>query len=371
MQSNFTLSFIRSSMNLYISKQFLLCLGIVVLVLFSVICFFECIEKIRTSIGHADVSLGFFVSVTLLRLPQYLLDFMPFIFFLANLLNFWKLNHNNEIIALRATGVSGAQLAFGNFLTCVFIGVLSLLIFNPLAASCNTRYNILEEKVLKKNHQQLSIASTGFWLREVKGNKKNIFHAKEFELKNKVFYTVTIYEFNVDNQFVKRIDAKKAELIDQNWRLLDVVEWVNNTQTFHSVMDIPTELTFQKIQNSAISPKHIPFWQIPACMDQLEKNGMSTLGYSVYWHRLWAEIFLLGVMSVLAVGFCLQNARYHKVSKLITAALISGFFIHFLSKIIYAYGEAERLAPVLSAWLPPLIVGFLGIAYLMHVDEKT
>jgi lipopolysaccharide export system permease protein len=75
-------------------------------------------------------------------------------------------------------------------------------------------------------------------------------------------------------------------------------------------------------------------------------------------------------MSVLAVGFCLPNPRYHSTSRLIGLALISGFIIHFFNNIIHAYGLADRLPAFWAAWLPPIVTGFLGVGYLMHAEEN-
>lgn len=367
-----SLIYLKSTANVYVSRQFLIWLSITILALTSVISLFECIEKLRILMGRSDIALDAIIELSLLRLPQHLIDFMPFIFFIANLLALWKLNQNNEIIALRSAGVSALQLAFGCFITSVLMSIMCLIVLNPIAASCNGRYVMLEQKIHKQNQQSLVISSTGFWMKESTEKKRTIFHAKAFTLKEHTFHCVTLYEFESDDHYTKRIEAKNAELQDGKWHLIDVDVFEKGKHIHHyPMLDRPTDLTFQKIKEYAIPPNQIPFWRFKDTLRHLHKNGMSTLPYDLFWNRLWAEIALLGAMTVLAVGFCLKNPRHKGTASLVLMAVITGFCLHFLNKIIHAYGDAERLTPFWSAWIPPIVTLLLGIGYLIHSEETA
>ena len=333
--------------------------------------FFEAIETLRRAMSRPDASLGVVVELTLLILPQRFIELLPFIVFLASLLSLWRLNQLQEITALRAMGVSGGQLALGLCVTAIMIGATSLLVLNPIAASFNARHSVLEERILKRNHQSLSISDTGFWLKETGNTQKTIFHADSFLLNQLTFQNVTFYEFSLGDHFKQRIDAKEAKLMAGKWLLKDVRVWSEGTIVeTHNEQYRPTELTLEKIQRSSLQPNQLPFWRIPDFIKQQRKNGMSSLIYEVYWHRLWAEIALLGVMSVLAVGFCLPNPRYHATGRIIGLALMAGFLVHFINNIIHAYGLGDRLTAFWAAWLPPLVTGLIGIGYLMHAEEN-
>eukprot|EP01035_Chromulina_nebulosa_P021046 gene21046-27272_t len=319
---------------------------------------------------HPDASLGLVLELTLLVLPQRFIELLPFIVFLASLLSLWRLNQLNEITAIRSLGISGGQLALGLCVTTILVGAISLLVLNPIAAHLNARHNTIEERSLKYNHQRLSISHTGFWLKTIENEQKTIFHSDSFSLHDRTFKNVTFYEFDINNQFKHRIDATEATLLDGKWLLKNVQTWQENkVLVVDKEQYRPTDLTLEKIQQSTIQPNQLPFWLIPAFIRQQQQNGMSTLLYDVYWHRLWAELALLGVMSVLAVGFCLPNSRYHATGRLIGLALISGFVIHFFNNIIHAYGLADRLSAFWAAWLPPIVTGFLGVATLSVAND--
>jgi lipopolysaccharide export system permease protein len=358
--------------NLYVSRHFIVWLMLCVLGLTVIIGFFEGIETLRRCMNRPDVPLSFVLELTLLRLPQHVIELLPFIVFLASLLSLWRLSLGSEIIALRAAGISGGQLAFGMATTAFTIGTIALFVLNPLSAALNARYSALEESVLKRNHHRMAIASTGFWLKEVVENKKVIFHAGEFNVKDRFFKDVTFYDYDKKDQFVKRVDAKEAELVEAKWILKNVIEWHDGKiKASHDVLDRPTTLTFDKIQKNTIRPEQMPFWRIPSFIRHLKNNGLSTVLYDVYFQRLWAEVALLSVMAVLAVGFCLPSPRFHATSRLIIMALLSGFAIHFLNNIVQALGLAGRLTPFLAAWIPPLVTGLFGVSYLLHAEEKA
>jgi len=365
------LRYLKSSSNVYVARNFLVWLGITALALLVIVGFFEAIEMLRRVMSRPDASLGIVLELTLLVLPQRFIELLPFIVFIASLLSLWRLNQLQEITALRAMGVSGGQLALGLCITAVMIGASSLLVLNPIAASFNARHSALEERILKRNHQRLTISPTGFWLKEADDTEKTIFHAESFSLHDRTFKNVTFYEFDLKDCFKNRVDAREATLMDGKWVLRDVCAWREGAVLEkHNEQYRPTGLTLEKIQRSTIQPNQLPFWRIPAFIRQQQKNGLSTLFYEVYWHRLWAEIALLGVMSVLAVGFCLPSSRHHATGRMIGLALITGFMIHFFNNIIHAYGTGDRLTAFWAAWLPPLITGLLGVGYLMHAEES-
>ncbi len=366
-----SLQYLKSSSNVYVSTNFLVWLGITTLSLLVIIGFFEGIELLRRLINHPNASLGFVLELTLLILPQRFIELLPFMVFLATLLSLWRLNQLNEIIAIRSLGISGSQLALGLFLTSICVGGVSLFILNPIAASLNVRHNTLQERVLKKNNQRLNISHTGFWLKTIENNQKIIFHSDSFSLNDRTFHNSTFYEFDANDRYVQRIDAKQATLLDGKWVLKEPYTFKQGVLTkIEKEVDRPTNLTFEKIQRSTIEPNQIPFWRLPAFIQQQKKNGMSTLIYTMYWHRLWAELVLLGVMSVLAVGFCLPNPRYHATGRLIGLALISGLAIHFFNNIIHAFGLGDRLPAFWAAWLPPFVTGLFGVGYLLHAEEN-
>jgi lipopolysaccharide export system permease protein len=366
------LYYLKSSASFYVSKNFLVWLGITALALLVIVGLFEAIETLRRAMSRPEATLGVVLELTLLVLPQRLVELMPFLVFLASLLSLWRLNQSHEITALRAMGVSGGQLALGLFVTAILIGSSSLFVLNPIAAGFNARHSALEERILKHNHQSLTISHTGFWLKTTENTQKTIFHADSFSLNERTFQNVTFYEFDLNDQFKQRIDVEEATLLEGKWLLRKAYVWREGAVLkSHDELYRPTDLTFEKIQRSTIQPNQLPFWRIPALIRLQHKNGMSALKYEVYWHRLWAEIALLGVMSVLAVGFCLPNPRYHATGRIIGIALISGFLIHFFNNIIHAYGLGDRLTAFWSAWIPPLVTGLLGVGYLMHAEENS
>ncbi|MDP5012710.1 MAG: LptF/LptG family permease, partial [Alphaproteobacteria bacterium] len=152
------LRYLSSSANVYVSRNFLVWLGITALALLVIVGFFETIELLRRVMSHPNASLSIIFELTLLVLPQRFIELLPFIVFLASLLSLWRLNQLHEITALRAMGVSGGQLALGLCITAIMIGASSLLVLNPIAASFNSRHNALEERILKHNQQHLTIS---------------------------------------------------------------------------------------------------------------------------------------------------------------------------------------------------------------------
>ncbi len=63
--------------------------------------------KILAWPGNGEPELWHYVT---LRIPQLIARFLPYSVLLATLFTFWPLNHNSEVIAMRAAGLSAHQI---------------------------------------------------------------------------------------------------------------------------------------------------------------------------------------------------------------------------------------------------------------------
>ena len=181
---------------LYIAKQFIFWLGIVVISVLFVVGIFDFIELLRRSIGRPYISSSIVMEITLLRSPNYLQLFYPFIIMIASLITLWRLNHTQEIIAIRSLGLSAFQIILSMLASVALVSAVNLVIFNPLSAITQKRADRIYDTLFKRSgDSQLSVSDSGVWLRETKDDAARIIRVGSYNSDH--FSNLNIYE--IDN----------------------------------------------------------------------------------------------------------------------------------------------------------------------------
>ncbi len=336
----------------------------------AIVSFFEMAELLRRSMSHPQISFPLIAEMIILKLPQHIEKLLPFVVFFSSILGLWRLNHTQEMTAARTSGVSIWQIVIGLSLSIMIMGLIHLVFLNPLSAAMTARLNQLESKVFSNSQSHdLTISTTGLWLKESNKEASSIFHSNSFDFSNNKFQNVSFYDFDDKGQYVGRCDAQLASLTQGAWELTGVVYWnKENMQQTYQTLRRPSDLTLNKIQESYASPETLSFWKISQYIEILEKTGLSSLKYRLYWHTQLANLGLMVSMLFLAATFCLHPVRYRNVPQLIAGGVLIGFIIHFMSDVIYALGLAEKIPIFLAAWMPALVTLMLSTTFLIHQE---
>lgn len=357
-------------LTLYLIRIYLTWFGITVGGILFIISVFEGTELLRRAVGRSYIPFTRILEMILLSLPGHFQVLLPFLVFITTLIVFWRLNQTHELIIIRSVGISVWQMV-GTFLgLALTIGVLNLTIMNPLSSAMNARRDHLNSKYFNTSPYKFSVSESGVWLRESYNDRQIIINAHHMDLKQGIFYNGTFYIFDKFSEFKERLDADKIILKDQKWHLESVHKWdKKNIHKTLPIMILPTHLTIEKIQNSYTNPETISFWKLPKFIALLEESGMSSLSYRLYWHSQISKLGLMIALILVSVVFSLHPIRQGRTGALLGMAFISGFLVHFMSDIIYAYGLSGRLPVILAAWASPLLVVLLSSSALLRLED--
>lgn len=365
------MTYIFSTLNLYFCRVFLGWLGTCALVIGTVISLFEGSEFIRRSMGKAYIGLPVIFEMVALKLPNHFQTLMPFITLSAAMVTFYRLNHTHQIVAVRSSGLSVWQLLRG-LLTCVFLlGLMQLIILNPLGAATSNRLANLDAFYFSGVSNRIAISEAGLWLKEVTPDRQSIIHSVHVQPKSKIFNTVTFHNFHPNGSYQTRIDAASATLQTGYWDLANATVWQgeDGISKTHPEMKIPTSLTIEKIQDSNTAPEAISFWSLPKFIDVLDRSGLSSIEYRLYWHGQIAKIGMMMAMLLLAAAFGIRPIRQGKTTFYVAMGIGSGFTLYFLNDIVYALGLGGQVPILLAAWTPTLIMTLLSLTLLLHLED--
>ena len=159
-------------------------------------------------------------------------------------------------------------------------------------------------------------------------------------------------------------------LKDGYWEIQDA--WMNFDQKPPERMpyyQIPTNLTFGKIQESLAAPNTISFWELPRFIRTLKAIGLPPGRHQLEYQKILAQPMLLCAMVAFAAAFSLRMSRRGNVLALIISGVVVGSVVYTLNNIVIALGITQTLPMGLAAWAIPLAALAISSAALLHLED--
>ena len=361
------------TLNRYIATRTVKAILIAFIVVISVIMLVDFVEATRNLDAGTELSSGEILFLTALKAPQLIEETIPFVILFGVMGALNALNKRSELIVLRASGLSAWRFLVPAIIVTAMIGVFWSALLNPLAS----RALDMRENLLAATYKDgdTSVQSQDIWLRDGSEYEQTVIYAESADIYKRTLYNAefNVFETGTDGtlNFVKRFDAKQAQLLTSNyWQLTDVIENTIDTQTeVQSAVSWPTRITvkdFEKIGENKSSPS---FWQMPGEIAKLRAAGFSTSGLRLQFHKLLALPFTLIAMTLIAAGVSMNLTREGGTLRLLLIGASVGFAVFFIQNIIKAFGETGVINVVFAAWIIPIIVLLSGIIYLSIIED--
>ena len=135
------------------------------------------------------------------------------------------------------------------------------------------------------------------------------------------------------------------------------------------MIDLPTDLTIARVQESFASPDTLSFWALPGFIDLLDRSGFSSLRHRLHFQALLALPLLAATMALVSAGFSMRPARRGGVAQMIASGVAAGFALFLVSKVAEEFGQSGALPVALAAWAPTASGFLLAIALLLHTED--
>ncbi|HVY12532.1 MAG TPA: LptF/LptG family permease [Alphaproteobacteria bacterium] len=353
---------------LYISRHYLAAFLLILLGILGVIFVFDVIELLRRS-AWKDTSFGIILIMGLLHLPDIVQKILPFIALFAAMLTLWRLTRSQELIVVRASGVSVWQFLTPMLITTLLLGLFYLFAINPLGTLMKSAYRELENKYIE-NSTITDLSSAGLWLRQKEGDTNVLLHADSVSLNPFTIKPVIAFMYDAKNNYLGRLDADSAVLQNKQWLIAPGWRnWKDKPPEKTGPTTIPTTLSLAKIQESMSAPGVVSFWEFPHFISALEATGFPGTRHRMMFHGLIAQPLFLCAMVIAAACFSLGMARRGDAFFWALAGLFVGSFAFGFNDVIQALGTNQAIPTWLAAFAVPVITASAGMAVLFHLED--
>ena len=311
------------------------------------------------------------IILSLLFVPSLLNYFFPFVILLSGIWFFLKIKKTDELTSMNVSGMSNLSVIIIPSILSIILGIFFVTALNPITSLLVKKYETVKGNYEKEQDYLATVTVNGIWIKE-RGLKANyMIRASRLEKEN--LMEVTIYEFDKDNNFTRRIEADSANITSLKWVLKNIT--VINSDGIMLTEPIKDPFYFsmydiKKIKSLYSNLDTISFWDLEHEINLLKQRGYSTREMQVKLHRSLAfPFFLLSMVllsSVFTLGTTFKENNWTYVFLTITASIVIFFFNDFSA----ALGKTDKLPIELSVWMPIAIIFVFSLVGIIHANQK-
>ena len=356
--------------NKYLATQF-------IKIVFNISIIFFCLGFIMNIFEEINFFKDFEVNITtpillsFLFIPSLLDDFFPFVILLSGIWFFLKIKKTDELTAINISGISNLSIIIIPSILSIILGIFFVTALNPITSVLVKKYETVKGSYEIDQDYLATVTVNGIWIKE-KGLKAN-YMVRASNLEKEDLLEVTIYEFDKNNNFKRRIEAESADISSLKWTLKNIkiinTDGIESTKTikdpsYFSMYDI------KKIKSLYSNLDTISFWNLGKEIKLLEQRGYSAREMLVIFHRSLAFPFFLLSMLLLSSVFTLGTTFNDNNWTYIFLAIISSVLIFFFNDFSAALGKTDKLPIELSVWMPIAIIFVFSTVGIIHANQK-
>ena len=354
-----------STLDRYLGRQIMRGIAIAAVILLPLFAFLDLVEQLD------DVGQGFYrmrdaFYFTALMTPRRLLQLMPFIALLGNVIALGQLAARSEIVCMRAAGLSPLRISK----TPLRIALCILVLMAAMEQYAAPR---LEQ--LARAHRSSALTQSaqlgenlGIWARD----EERVMRIGD-RLHAALLLDVEIFYLDERGFLLDYLHASEARIVNEHlWRLRDV------TRKSFDALRIATETTPAMDWEPFLAAEQITTLTLPAqslspldlyrYIHYLKDTGQQADAYELaLWRKLGRGLITIA-MVLLSVPFVFGSIRVGLglANKLALAAL-TGLCVYLFDQILSNLGLLLRLNLIFIALAPGLLLIWLARVWLSKV----
>ena len=338
------------------------------LIIITIFVLFLNLLEISRILEKENTTLGFFLLLSLLKLPTIISEIIPFVVILSIAFLFKNLITNNELISIRNMGFSILDIFKPIAIAIFLFGLFILLFINPLAANFENNFNNLTSKKYP-NMYSIKFINEGMWIKNIsEDNNKNYINISKINLDNMNAEEIKI--LNINNKFNKIIIAEKGQIIDKIFKLQNVSILNINNDKFEKVEFYNLILNFDKsnIIDSILNFKFIPFYKYKKHVNNLKKFNLHSSEVSLYYlSEILKPIFLV-IIGFTVMGFSGKFKRNESFFKVLFISILIGFLIFLLKEIVTTLTTTMEISFIFSYFIIFMFPLTIGLYQMIRIE---
>ena len=344
---------------------FLLTVGFILL--FEVFTFFELLDDIAQH------------RTRLLEVVSYFIYFASYLFYqlaplaalVAVLVTLGVMTKNNELVALKAGGISLYRISLPLLLAGMMLTGALVVLDDTYLPYANQRQDALRNQI-KGRPAQTYYQPRRQW---IFGERSKVYNYELFDPDHQLFGNLNVFELDSATfEIRRRVYAARAHWDNQQSVWILESGWLrdfNHGQVSHyqpflayalkELNEPPTYFNREVRQSYQMT-----WWELKQYIGDLRQAGFDVARLSVQLQKKLSFPLIAPIIILLAIPFSILVGTRGAIGGLATGVGIAIVY-WAASALTEAMGSVGQLPPLLAGWAPDTIFGFLGLYFFLKM----
>jgi lipopolysaccharide export system permease protein len=322
-------------------------------------------DRIDDFLKH-EAPIGAIIRYFLVKIPLIVNEVLPIAVLAAMLLSLGGLSRQNELTAMRASGLSSAQIVTPLLAICLALSAIVFLWNEKVVPHFATRAHYINTVEIKKRQMQGLLGDQQIWAH----GQDTFYNIQSFDVRTSSLVGVTIYPIDTEFHLKGLIEIPRVRWDGEAWRYKSgferrftpsgEIETIALTGGTLELQEKPADLMAARRDAEEFS-----YRELRELIDDLRKKGLDTTEYVVDLELKLAVPFICAVMGLIAMPIGMRSLRSSSLANNMGVGLLIGASYWFVLALAVSLGHSGALPPIVSAWTANGIFAGIGLFLLL------
>ena len=333
----------------YLLRHFLVTLGVVTVSMVLMIIVINMVEELRDFIDN-NVPIGTVLEYYLYYAGLAVKMFFPFFVLLATLFSVSMLARRNELLAMKASGVSLYRVTAPIFFTAILLAAGHFYYNEYIYPKFNERR--LQIKVYDIERKSKEVHARVRVLRQI--SPGNYYEIQQFNTERQEGVNFKLYSTE-DNKLQRVVTSKRVVYVDSRWLAIDGVErnfLLPPARQFHEFDTLQIKMiddTPHDLARHIGNPDDMSLDEITYYIDLMKRIGNPYTRESVTLKLKYSFPVTSAIIVLSCVPFA-GDPRRSGVAVSIAAGTLIALFYFISFRIMQSAGYNEKVPELVAAW---------------------
>ncbi len=353
----------------YIIKKFLGTFFFTILLMIVIIIVFDISEKIDDFIEKKAPLKAIVFDYYVNFVPYFITMFSSLFIFVAVVFFTSKMAYNSEIIAILSSGISFRRFLYPYFISSCILVAFTFLLNNVIIPPANVKRQAFEETYTKSpvtyvhqnEHKQIEPGLFAYW--------------ESYSNSAEQAYRFSLERYKNDRMVSKLMseravwDRTKEKWNIRTYHIRDIDSLGNETLTVGTSLDTTLNLTPAEFKRRDNFTEQMNMRQLKAYINELRMQGADNINQPIVdLNERVSGPFSTFILTLIGVSLSTRKVRGGIGIHVAIGIVICFLYILFM-QFSSEFAIKGNLSPVVAAWIPNIIFGFVGI-FLYRLAPK-
>jgi lipopolysaccharide export system permease protein len=295
---------------------------------------------------------------------------LPAAMLIATIFTLGQCNRWNELVAMKASGISLYRTLTPLLIASFMISVMTLIVGETVLPHSNDRKRLIyDHQILKKPEKRMEAETLRY-----QGKRGVLYSIDRYDPRTGRMDDITLVKKDTGGRLVYRIDASRGEWQDDRWVLRNgylryfTASREETTFRFATLTSRDLEERPEDFAKPPKNPEDMNYIELSHHIDRQKRGGGATLEDEVYLRLKLAFPFANLIIVLFGAPLATISRKGGAAANFGVSLFIFILFWGFIHTS-RALGESGAVNPFIAAWMANLAFGSAGVVILFKVRK--